>query len=131
MDDNERRISGMSARRRILGNAHVDRAAAHATPFTADFQDFITRCVWSEIWTRDGLDERTRRVLVLGTLIALGLWDEFQMHVRAAVTEGGFTRDDIKEIVLQQAVYCGVPAARHALTIAEEALGVAETAKLR
>ena len=92
------------------------------TPFTADFQDFITRGVWGEIWTRGGLDEWTRRVLVLGTLIALGRWEEFRLHVRAAVSEGGFTADDIKEIVMQQAVYCGVPAAHHAMEVAQEAL---------
>ena len=122
MHDDERRARGMAMRRKILGDAHVDRAEAAATPFTADFQDFITRGVWGEIWTRGGLDERTRRVLVLGTLIALGRWEEFRLHVRAAVSEGGFTPDDIKEIVMQQAVYCGVPAAHHAFDVAQEAL---------
>ena len=89
------------------------------TPLTAEFQDLITRYAWGEIWTRPGLDIRTRRVLVLGTLIALGRFDEFRMHARAALNEGGFSGDDLKEIVLQQAVYCGVPAANtafHALT---------------
>jgi 3-oxoadipate enol-lactonase/4-carboxymuconolactone decarboxylase len=114
--------AGDAMRRRILGNDHVDRAVKNATPLTRDFQDFITRYVWGEIWTRPGLDERSRRVLVLGTLIALGRWEEFAMHVRAAVNEGGFTADDVKEIILQQAVYCGVPAAHHALKVAGEAL---------
>jgi 4-carboxymuconolactone decarboxylase/3-oxoadipate enol-lactonase/4-carboxymuconolactone decarboxylase len=122
MDDDQRRAIGAAARRKTLGNAHVDRAVAGTTPLTAEFQDLITRYVWSEIWTRPGLDERTRRVLVLGTMIALGRWDEFKMHVRAAVAEGGFTPDDIKEVVLQQAVYCGVPAAHHAFAVAQEAL---------
>lgn len=122
MHDDERRASGMAMRRKILGNAHVDRAVAQTTSLTADFQDFITRCVWSEIWTRPGLDERTRRVLVIGTMIALGRWEEFQMHVRAALVEGSFTPDEIKEIVLQQAVYCGVPAGNQALKMAQEAL---------
>ena len=123
MTDDERRAKGMSTRRRILGNAHVDRVAAEATPLTAEFDDFITRYVWSEIWTRAGLDERSRRVLVIGTLLALGRWEEFAMHVKAAVTEGGFTTDDIKEIALQQAIYCGVPAAHHALAVVNEILG--------
>lgn len=113
---------GDATRRRILGDAHVDRAKAHTTPFTAEFQDLITRYVWGEIWTRPGLDERTRRVLVIGTMIALGRWEEFAMHVRAAVQQGGFTHDDVKEIILQQAAYCGVPAANHALKLAEDVL---------
>ncbi len=78
-------------------------------PFNADFQDLITRYAWGDIWTRPHFDERTRRVLVIGTMIALGQWEEFRLHVRAALTEGGFTPDDIKEIILQQAIYCGVP----------------------
>ena len=114
--------AGEMMRRRILGDEHVDRAMQNATPLTRDFQDFITRYVWGEIWTRPGLDERTRRVLVIGTMIALGRWEEFAMHVRAAVREGGFTADDIKEVILQQAVYCGVPAAHHALKVAGEVL---------
>lgn len=124
MTDDQRRGEGMSTRRRILGDAHVDRVAAQASALTAEFDDFITRYVWSEIWTRPGLDERTRRVLVIGTLLAIGRWEEFSLHVKAAVTEGGFTTDDIKEIVLQQAVYCGVPAARHALAVVNEILSV-------
>ena len=114
--------SGDGMRRRILGSAHVDRARAAATPMSSEFQDFITRYVWGEIWTRPGLDERTRRVLVLGTMIALGRWEEFALHVGAAVREGGFTADDIREVILQQAVYCGVPAANHALKVAGDVL---------
>ncbi|HEY6360406.1 MAG TPA: 3-oxoadipate enol-lactonase [Vicinamibacterales bacterium] len=117
------RTAGDAMRRRVLGHEHVDRALQNVTPLTSDFQDFITRYVWGEIWTRPGLDERTRRVLVIGTMIALGRWEEFAMHVRAAVREGGFTVDDIKEVILQQAVYCGVPAAHHALKVAGEVLG--------
>jgi 3-oxoadipate enol-lactonase / 4-carboxymuconolactone decarboxylase len=116
------RMMGDVTRRRVLGDEHVDRAIATTTPLNADFQELITRYVWGEIWTRPGLDERTRRVLVLGTMIALGRWEEFAMHVRAAVEQGGFTAEDIKEIVLQQAVYCGVPAANHALKVAGEVL---------
>src|ERR1700674_4485552 len=115
MDEKERHEKGMAKRRKVLGNAWVDRANAKKTPFNEEFQDFITRAAWGEIWTRPHYDERTRRVLVIGTMIALAQWDEFRLHVRAALTEGGFTPDDIKEILLQQAIYCGVPAANHAV----------------
>jgi 4-carboxymuconolactone decarboxylase len=114
MDESERRNSGDAKRRKVLGDAWVDKSAANRTAFNADFLDLITRYAWGEIWTRPHFDERTRRVLVIGTMMALGQWDEFRMHVRAALTEGGFTPDDIKEILLQQAIYCGVPAANHA-----------------
>ena len=107
----------MAVRRRVLGSAHVDRAVSASTRLTGEFQDLLTRYVWGEIWTRPGFDQRTRRVLVIGTLLALGHWDEFRMHSRAAMVEGGFTADDLKEIVLQQAVYCGIPAANHAFSI--------------
>jgi 4-carboxymuconolactone decarboxylase len=115
MDDQERRASGMIQRRKILGNVWVDKSVAGRNAFNADFQDLITRYAWNEIWTRPHFDERTRRVLVIGTMLALGQWDEFGLHVRAALTEGGFTPDDIREILLQQAIYCGVPAANHAI----------------
>ena len=114
MDERNRRAAGMARRRAVLGDAHVDRALAATTPLTAEFQELITRYAWGEIWTRPGLDERTRRVLVIGTMVALGRWDELRLHVRAALGPGGFTIDDIKEVLLQQAVYCGVPAANHA-----------------
>ena len=123
MDDSERRSAGMKTRRRVLGDAHVDRATTHASAVTAEFQDLITRYAWGEIWTRPGLDERSRRILVLGTLIALGRFDEFRMHARAAIDHGGFTPDDLKEIVLQQAIYCGVPAANSAFEIVREVCG--------
>jgi 4-carboxymuconolactone decarboxylase len=114
MDESERRDAGLKVRRRVLGGAHVDRAIAQDAPLTAEFQDLITRYAWGEIWTRPGLDERSRRILVLGTLIALGRFDEFRMHARAAMSDGGFSENDLKEIVLQQAIYCGVPAANSA-----------------
>lgn len=117
MDDQQRRDAGTKVRREVLGDAHVDRAIAHTTPLTQEFQDLITRYAWGEIWTRPGLDVRSRRILVIGTMIAIGRWEEFQMHAAAALREGGFTTDDLKEIVLQQAIYCGVPAAHHALKI--------------
>jgi 4-carboxymuconolactone decarboxylase len=114
MDESERRDTGLKVRRRVLGDAHVDRATSQDAALTAEFQDLITRYAWGEIWTRPGLDERARRILVLGTLIALGRFDEFRLHARAAMNEGGFSEGDLKEIVLQQAVYCGVPAANSA-----------------
>ena len=123
MDEKERHERGMARRRQVLGNEWVDRANAKKTPFNAEFQDFITRAAWGEIWTRPHYDERTRRILVIGTMLALDKWEEFRMHVRAALTEGGFSEDDIKEIIMQQAIYCGVPAANHAF---KEAAGVIE-----
>jgi len=120
MDDKERYARGAAARRKVLGDAWVDRADANRTAFTAEFQDFITRCGWGEIWTRPHFDERTRRILVIGTMMALSRWEEFGMHVRAALTQGGFSPDDIKEILLQQAIYCGVPAGNNAFKIAND-----------
>ena len=120
MDETKRRAAGLDARRRVLGDAYVERATANISDLTADFQDLLTRYAWGEIWTRPGLDERTRRVLVLGTLIALGRWDEFQLHARAALAHGGFSTADLKEIVLQQAVYCGIPAANTAFEALRE-----------
>ncbi len=129
MDDKERYERGMAKRRKVLGNAWVDRANAKKTAFNEEFQDFITRVAWGEIWTRPHYDERTRRILVIGTMLALDKWEEFRMHVRAAFTEGGFTPDDIKEIILQQAIYCGVPAANHAFKEAADV--IAELAKVK
>ena len=122
MDDKERYHRGSSARRKILGDAWVDRAEASRNPFNADWHDFITRCAWGEVWTRSHFDERTRRILVIGTLMAIGRWEEFRMHVRSALNEGNFSPDDIKEIILQQAIYCGVPAGNHAMREAGEVL---------
>jgi alkylhydroperoxidase/carboxymuconolactone decarboxylase family protein YurZ len=120
MDDRERHTRGMAARRKVLGNAWVDKANAGITAFNGDFQDHITRCVWGEVWTRPHFDERTRRILVIGTMMALSRWEEFRLHVRAALTEGGFSADDIKEIILQQTVYCGAPAGNQAFKEAGE-----------
>lgn len=113
MDETQRHDRGLTQRRKVLGNAHVDRTVAAKTEFNAEFQDIITRYAWGEIWTRPHFDERTRRILVIGTTMALDKWEEFRLHVRAALTEGGFSSDDIKEIILQQMIYCGVPAANH------------------
>jgi 4-carboxymuconolactone decarboxylase len=115
--DSERLDAGMSVRRSVLGDAHVDRAIAATTPLTAEFQSLITRYAWGEIWARPGLDVPTRRVLVIGTLVALHHWEELAMHVRAALASGDLAADDVKEIVLQQAIYCGVPTANTALRV--------------
>ncbi|MEJ6488866.1 carboxymuconolactone decarboxylase family protein [Leucobacter sp. USCH14] len=111
----------MVVRRAVLSDAHVDRANAQATPFTADFQDFITRTAWGDIWSRPGLDRRSRSVAVLTALIALGHETEFAMHVRAARTNG-LTVEEIKEVILQAGLYCGVPAANSAFGVAQRVL---------
>ena len=129
MDEKDRYDQGMARRRKVLGGAWVDRANARKNAFNAEFQDFITRAAWGEVWTRPHYDERTRRVLVIGTMIALGQWDEFRLHVRAALAEGGFSQDDVKEVILQQAIYCGVPAANHAFKEAAEVIAELDKAK--
>ena len=113
--------SGLKVRREVLGDEHVDRALARRTEFTADFQDLITRYAWGEIWTRPGLDRRTRSCITLTALVAGGHQHELAMHVRAA-RRNGLTPDEIKEVLLQTAVYCGVPAANSAFAIAQEVL---------
>jgi 3-oxoadipate enol-lactonase/4-carboxymuconolactone decarboxylase len=110
--------AGETVRRAVLGDEHVDRAIARTTPFTADFQDFITRYAWGEIWGRPGLDRRTRSCITLAILTALNYEDELAMHVRAAL-RNGLTRDEIKEVLLQSGVYAGVPAANRAFAIAQ------------
>lgn len=104
---------GMAVRRAVLGDAHVDRASAGITPFNEEFQNLITRYAWGEIWTRPGLGRKTRSCMVLTAMMALGHWDEFRMHVRAAFNNG-LTEAEIKEVILQAAIYCGVPVANHA-----------------
>jgi 4-carboxymuconolactone decarboxylase len=112
---------GTRARREVLGDEHVDDAIARTTEFTADFQDLITRYAWGEIWTRPGLDRRTRSAITLTALIALGRFDELAMHVRAA-RRNGLSDDEIKEVLLQSAIYCGVPAANSAFAVASRVL---------
>ncbi|MEU6411697.1 4-carboxymuconolactone decarboxylase [Microbispora sp. NPDC046933] len=112
---------GMRVRREVLGDAHVDRAQARTTEFTADFQDLITRYAWGEIWTRPGLDRRTRSCITLTALVARGQLEELAMHVRAA-RRNGLTTDEIKEVLLQTAIYCGVPAANAAFAVAQRVL---------
>lgn len=119
MDEDERRLLGARTRRAVLGDAHVELAEANTTPFTAEFQDLITRLAWGEIWTRPAIDHPTRRLLTMAFLIALNRGDEFKMHVRAAL-QHGMDPDLIKEVILQSAIYCGVPAANAALHQAGE-----------
>lgn len=113
---------GMKTRRKVLGDAWVDRAVKTTTPFNAEFQDLITRYAWDEIWNRPRLDHRTRRMLVLATTVALGRWEEFSLHVRAALESGDLDADDLKEVLLQSAVYCGLPAANTAFRQAREVI---------
>jgi 4-carboxymuconolactone decarboxylase len=113
---------GMRVRREVLGDEHVDRATARADDVTREFQDFITRYAWGEIWTRPGLDRRTRSCITLTALTANGQHEELAMHVRAA-RRNGLTKDEIKEVLLQCAIYCGVPAANAAFAVAQRVLG--------
>ena len=122
MDERERYDKGMTVRRAVLSDAHVDRSLRNRTAFTEEFQDLITRYAWGEIWTRPGLDQRTRRCMTLSMMLALRHWDEFKMHVRAAVGQGSLSEDEIKEVILQSAIYCGVPVANHGFKLAEEVL---------
>ena len=121
MDDQHRHDLGMTVRRAVLGDAHVDRATATATGFSADFQDLITRYAWGEIWSRPGLDRRTRSAITLAMLAALGHDEELAMHV-AAARGMGLSREEIGEVLLQVAVYAGVPAANRAFRAAQRAL---------
>jgi 4-carboxymuconolactone decarboxylase len=119
MDDHERYEKGMAVRRGVLGDAHVDRSLTKRSVFNEEFQNLITRYAWGEIWTRPGLPRHTRSLLTLGLMVALNRGDEFRLHVRAAFNNG-VTRDEIKEVLLQTAIYCGVPAANTAFHLAEE-----------
>ena len=112
---------GMQVRREVLGDDHVDRAADRTSAFTRDFQELITRYAWGEIWTRPGLDRRMRSAITLTALIARGHHEELAMHVRAAL-RNGLTPDEVKEVLLQSAIYCGVPAANTAFAIAQRVL---------
>jgi 3-oxoadipate enol-lactonase / 4-carboxymuconolactone decarboxylase len=116
------RERGMRVRREVLGDEYVDRAVAATTPLTAELQDLITRYAWGEIWDRPGLDRRTRSLITIGMLVALGQEKELALHLRAARTNGAGD-DEIKEVLLQTAIYCGIPAANAAFRIASEVLG--------
>ena len=119
--DDDLRARGMETRRAVLGDDHVDRAIERTTPFTDAFQDLITRYAWGEIWSRPGLDRRTRSCITLTALVATGREHELEMHVRAAL-RNGLTPDEIGEVLLQCAVYCGVPAANGAFAIAQRVI---------
>jgi 4-carboxymuconolactone decarboxylase len=120
-DPSSRYTNGMQVRREVLGDQHVDTATAQTTEFTADFQQLITEYAWGTIWTRPGLDRRSRSIITLTALIARGHHDELAMHLRAAV-RNGLTSDEIKEVLLQSAIYCGVPDANTAFRIAQTVL---------
>jgi 4-carboxymuconolactone decarboxylase len=120
-DDESRRAAGMRTRREVLGDAWVDRAVQGTTPLTADFQDFLTRTAWGDVWQRPGLARRERSLLTLAITIALRHWDEFALHVRGA-RANGLTEREIAEVCLHAAVYAGVPAANHALKVAAAVL---------
>ena len=112
---------GMKIRREVLGDEHVEAAIERTTEFTADFQDLITRYAWGEIWSRPGLDRKTRSCVTITALVALGHWEEFALHVRAGL-RNGLTHEELEEVLLQSAIYCGVPAANRAFAIAQEVL---------
>jgi 4-carboxymuconolactone decarboxylase len=128
MDDRERHAAGMKVRREVLGAAHVDKAEAAKTPFTEPFQDFITRYAWGEIWSRPGLPRQTRSLITLAMMVALNRGDEFRMHVRAALNNK-VSREEIQEMLMQTAIYCGLPAANAAFHIAQEVFAEIDAAK--
>jgi len=119
MDERKRYDQGLKTRREVLGDAHVDRSLKNRTKFNEPFQDLITRYAWGEIWSRPGLPRKTRSLLTLSMLVALNRNEEFRLHLKAAIAIG-VTRDEIQEVLLQSAIYCGVPAANSAFHAAEE-----------
>ena len=121
----DKREEGMKARREVLGDEHVDRSLARATDLTAEFQDLITRYAWGEIWTRPGLYRKTRSCMTLVALVALGRFDELELHLKGAL-RNGLTHDEIKEVLLHCTVYCGVPAANSAFAIAQRVIAAHE-----
>ncbi|WP_414440681.1 4-carboxymuconolactone decarboxylase [Burkholderia sp. 22PA0106] len=119
MDDKQRYEGGLSVRRAVLGEAHVDRSLANRSELTTEFQDLITRYAWGEIWTREGLPRHTRSLLTISMMVALNRSEELALHLRAA-KNNGVTRDEIKEVLMQTAIYCGVPAANSAFHLADK-----------
>ena len=128
MDERKRYDEGMKTRRSVLGDAHVDRTLKNRTKFNEPFQDLITRYAWGEIWNRPGLPKKTRSLLTLAMLVALNRGDEFRMHVKTALSLG-VSRDEIQELLLQAAIYCGVPAANSAFHNAEEVFDALDSVK--
>ena len=125
MDERERFEAGMRVRREVLGDEHVNRSLARLNPFNQEFQDFLVRYAWGEVWARPGLDRRTRSMITLAMLVALNRPEDFRMHVRAAFNTG-LSRDEIREVLLQTALYCGLPAANAAFHMAEEVFAALE-----
>ena len=119
MDETERLEAGLAVRREVLGSAHVERSIAMRTPLTSEFQELISRYAWGEIWSRDGLPRHTRSLLTIAMMVALNRNEELVLHLRAAANNG-VTQEDIKEVLLQSMIYCGVPAANHAFKLAQE-----------
>jgi 4-carboxymuconolactone decarboxylase len=119
MTDDERYEAGMKVRRAVLSDAHVDRSLANRTELTTEFQNFITRYAWGEIWTRDGLPRHTRSLITIAMMVALNRSEELALHLRAA-KNNGVSRDEIKEVLMQTAIYCGVPAANSAFHLAQK-----------
>jgi 4-carboxymuconolactone decarboxylase len=128
MDDRERAAKGMKIRREVLGAAHVDKAEAAKTPFSEPFQDFITRYAWGEIWSRPGLPRQTRSLITMAMMVALNRGDELRMHLRAALNNQ-VSREEIQEMLLQTAIYCGLPAANAAFHIAQEVFAEIDAAQ--
>jgi 4-carboxymuconolactone decarboxylase len=126
MDERERYEKGLSTRRAVLGDAHVDRAVKTSNDFNREFQDLITRYAWGEIWTRPGLARRERSLITLAMMVALGREEEFRLHLRASF-RNGVTREEIREVLLQAAIYCGVPAANSAFRMAQEVFAEMES----
>ena len=128
MDERDRYAKGMEVRRAVLGDSYVDRSVAHRTAFNEEFQDLITRYAWGEVWTRPGLPRHTRSLLTLAMMVALNRGEEFRLHLRAAANNG-VTRDEVKEMLLQTAIYCGVPAANSAFHMAAEVFAEVDRGK--
>ena len=128
MTEDDRYEAGLEVRRAVLGDAHVDRSIANRTELTEEFQKLISRYAWGEIWTRDGLPRHTRSLLTIAMMVALNRGEELALHLRAA-KNNGVTRDEIKEVLLQTAIYCGVPAANSAFHLASKIFGEEDAAK--
>jgi 4-carboxymuconolactone decarboxylase len=128
MDEKQRHDLGIQTRSEVLGKEYVDRTVKNRNDFNREFQEMISRYAWGEIWTRPGLDRRTRSLLTLSMMIALNRGDEFKMHVRAAFANG-CTKDDIKEVLMQSLIYCGAPAANTAFHLAQEVFAAMDTEK--
>src|SRR6202051_4566411 len=126
MEERERYSNGLEVRRAVLGDAHVDRALSRGNAFNQEFQDLITRYAWGEIWTRPGLPRKTRSMITIAMMVALNRTDELRLQLRAAANTG-VSREELQEVLLQTAIYCGVPAANHAFQIAEEVFAESRT----